>query len=234
MITPKGRTLFEIITGRNKADTRPLELRYYNPLACKVGSVVNVSHDVTSGINFSVEHVAVYETAVGGKKFYHTDYHLKGVSLDRDNPLRLRLRVIPDDSVPKTGCRIQLLHVYQEMEWDKEFHDNVLGSDSGVFDINQDDEGNPLAEPRRYWRVERVLDPFKARVTLLTDKDGNGKVEEHEVERSDVTYWDYCRDTADANGQPFTEYLTVEMKQKSHFFTFLRGRDVQAFQVTVF
>jgi hypothetical protein len=232
----KGRTLFEILTGRNKRDLTPLELQYHNPLGAKVGCTVSIDHDEQcAGINFVIEKISVYETKIKERKFYHTDYHLKGITLDRDRPLRLRLRLIPDeDETNKLGSKIVLLHLYDEMEWDQGFHDHVLGNAQGVFDVNQDDDGKALAEPRRYWRVEDVLDAYHARVTVLADKDGDGKVEDSELERLDMTYWDYFRKTTDkVTDQPYIEYLTIEMKNQTHYFTFLRGREVAAFQITV-
>lgn len=231
----KGRTLWEILTGRNKRDLTPLELQYHNPLSAKVGCTVSIDHDEqTAGINFVIEKISIYETKVKDKKFYHTDYHLKGVTLDRERPLRLRLRLIPDADVSnKLGCKIMLLNLYDEMEYDEAFHDNVLLSESGIFDVNYDDEGNELPEPRRYWRVDDEVDPYHARVTVLADKDGNGTIEENELERLDVTYWDYHRDTTDANSVDFREVLFVEMNDQTHYFTFFRGQEVGAFQVTV-
>lgn len=232
----KGRTLFEILTGRNKRDLTPLELQYHNPLGAKVGQTVSIDHDEEiSGINFVLEKISVYETKIKERKFHHTDYHLKGVTLDRDRPLRLRLRLTPDeDETNKLGSKITLLTLYDEMEWDEEFHDNVLSNSEGIFDVNYDDDGKELSEPRRYWRIEDYLDPYHARVTVLADKDGNGTIEENELERLDVTYWDYSRETVDGHtDQRFCEFLTIEMNDKSHYFTFLRGREVGAFQLSV-
>lgn len=249
----KGRTLWDILTGRNKRDLTPLELQYHNPLGAKVGCTVSIDHDEQcAGINFVIDRISVYETKVKERKFHHTDYHLKGVTLDRDRPLRLRLRLVPDeDETNKLGSKILLMSLYDERGWestaeeiqagwygDQEFGaffvDNVLGHPEGVFDVNQDDEGNALAEPRRYWRVEDVLDPYHARVTVLADKNGNGKIEEEELDRLNVTYWDYYRDTNDTvTQQQFIEYITVELNDETHYFTFLRGRAVGAFQVTV-
>lgn len=232
-----GRTLWEILTGRNTRDLTPLELQYHNPLSAKVGCTVSIDHDAQcAGINFVIEKLSIYETKIKEKKFYHTDYHLKGVTLDRDKPLRLRLRLVPDENVTnKLGHKILLMQHYDEMEWDEGFYHGVLLSETGQFDVNHDDDGNPLSEPRSYWRIEDVLDPYKARVTVMMDKDGNGTIEDNELERLDMTYWDYHRETVDpGTTDKFIEYLTVEMKDETRYFTFLRGREVGSFQVTVF
>ncbi len=230
----KGRTLFEILTGRNKKEVASLELQYHNPLGAKVGNTISFEHEKDiSNINFVIEKMSVYETRISGKKFMHTDYHLKGVSIELEHPLRFRLRLIPDkDQNNKLGCRIHLLQLYDQCEWDEGLY-AIINNQEGIFQIDQDDLGNALDEPRRYWRVEDVLDPYHARVTLLKDDDGDGIVDIDELERLDMTYWDFHRNTVDENEQTFLEYLTVEMNDKTRYFTFLRGKDVDASQIMV-
>lgn len=234
MASTKGRTLFDILTGRNKENVPPLELQYHNPLAAKVGMTVSFDHEPDiRDINFVIEKMSVYETLIDTKKFHHTDYHLKGVSIDADRPLRFRLRLIPDpDSNDKIGCRIQLLQVVDTLEWDENLY-NAVNNDQGEFQVNEDDFGNTLPEPKLYWRVEDVIDPYHANITILKDDDGDGVVEMSELERLSMTYWDFHRDTKNEHQQTIREYLTVEMNDKTRFFTFLRGTDVEAFQVTV-
>lgn len=231
----KGRTLWEILTGKNQRDLTPIELQYHNPLGAKVGNTITLDHEVDlRDINFVIEKMSVYETKVNGKKFFHTDYHLKGITLEMDRPLRFRLRLIPDeDAMNSLGCQVQLLHHYDEMEWDKDFHDMVLCSESCEFEVNYDDEGNELEHPRRYWRVENVFDPYNARVTILKDDDGDGTVEDEELERLDIRYWDYHRDTEDESNQEYREFLTVEMDAKTRYFTLLRGSFVDPTQIVV-
>lgn len=240
-MTPKsadgrGRTLWELLTKRNQGDMRPLELQYHNPLSAKVGCTISFDHEPEiSGINFVVEKISVYETKIGVKKFYHTDYHLKGVSLEQDAPVRSRLRLIPDEETPdKLGHKIQLLDLYHEMTFDKAFVETTLADPTGEFHVLQDDEGNPLEIPRKYWRVEDVLDPYHAKVTILKDVDGDGTVEENELEHELVTYYDYSRLTEDEAGGEVIEFLTIEMNEDTGYLTFLRGKDILPSQVTVY
>lgn len=232
----RGRTLFEILTGRNKADMRPLELQYHNPLGAKVGCTMSFEHEPDiAGINFVIEKISVYETKIRSKSFFHTDYHLKGISLDHDAPVRNRLRLIPDQNVENDlGHRIQLLYLYDETDYSDDIHDRVLADPKGELDITQDDDGNPLEEARRYWRVEDYLDPYFARLTELKDTDGDGDVEKEELEHSDVEYWEYHRDTTNAEGQEYREFLTVEMDKETGKFTWLRGTAVLPSQISVF
>jgi hypothetical protein len=226
--------------GKNKPILTPLELQYVNPLKARVGNKVTFDHEPDlKGINFEIEKMAIYKTVikVGGhsKEFYHTDYHLRGVSLSVDKPMRFRLRLIPDPDITNAlGSKVQILRLYDEMAWNEGLF-NILNDASGQFIVNQDDHGVELTEPFTYWRIDGVLDPYHATVTSLIDRDGNGKIEEKEIEKHTVSYWDYHRDTEDpTTKQPYTEYLTIEMNNISRYFTFLRGTNVDAFQITVY
>ena len=42
----RGRTLFEILTGRNKKDPRPVEFQHHNPLKARVGGFVTIDDQV--------------------------------------------------------------------------------------------------------------------------------------------------------------------------------------------
>lgn len=246
----RGRTLFEILTGRNKKDMRPLEFQYHNPLEAKVGCTVCFDHEPEiRNINFVIEKISVYKTEVNGQTFYHTDYHLKGTSLDTDGYVRLWLRLIPDENVVNgLGHRIQLLQLYEEMQWDEGLYNMLL--ENGDYDpnydsegersfkVNYDDEGNELEHPRQYWRIGTEngpdLDPYHAKVTVLRDVDGDGTIEDDELEHYPVTYWEFSRLTDDADTeQEITEFLTIDMDDGTRFFTFLRGTEVEPFQVTV-
>lgn len=233
----RGRTLWEILAGLNQRDMRPLEFQYHNPLQAKVGCTCCFDHEPQiSGINFVIERILVYHTRVGPKSFFHTDYDLKGTSLDHDAPVRLRLRLIRDENVEdQLGHRVQVLYLYHEMEYNEDLHRSTLADPTGEFHVNHDDEGNELEEPRKYWRIEDVTDPYKARQTVLRDTDGDGTIEDEELEHSSVTYWDFHRSTDDPDtNSEFTEFLTIEMDDTSGYFTFLRGREVLSSQITIF
>lgn len=257
----KGRSLFDILTGRNQQDMTPLELQYHNPLDAKIGCTVCIDHEEDmSGINFVIEKISVYETEIDREKFYHTDYHLKGTNLDTDGYIRMRLRLIPDEDVTdEMGQRIQLLYLYDEKGWDEDLYDMLCNNgdydpterlvvhDDGTEEMAPydeegetsykdrfDNEGNELEELRQYWRVDSASDPYNSNCTLLEDLDGDGTIEDDELERFPITSWDFIRLTDDENDQEITEYLTVEMDDDTRYFTFLRGTDIKPFQITVF
>ena len=233
----KGRTLWDVLSGQNRKDMSPMELQYHNPLTAKVGQTISFDHEPTiSGINFVIEKMGVYETKIqtkaGVKKFYHTDYHLKGVSLSLDRPLRFRLRLVPDEGVSNAiGHKIFVMHDYHEQEFDEGLI-AYLGNGSGEFQVNQDDDGKDLPEARKYWRIEDVLDPYHARVTVMTDSDGNGKIDDNELTRSNVTYWDYHRDVKNVTPE-YREYLTIEMDDQTKYIRMFRGREVDSSQIVL-
>lgn len=230
----KGKTIWEIISEKFNRDITPLEFQYHNPLSAKVGNTMSFSNlPEYEGINFVIEKISVPETRIGDKKFYHTDYILKGISLDMDYPLRIRLRVIPDEnSFNKLGCRLQLLKVCDEFEFDEGFY-SVVTDPCKEFSINQDDQGNELELPLIYRRVEDVADPYHARVTVLCDKDNDGTVDKEELDRYNITYWDYHRQYIDQDSQTKVDFLNVEMNDKSRYFTLMRGFEVDPSQIMV-
>jgi len=227
----RGRTVWEILVGSNKPDTTPLELKYYNPLKAKLGMSVTMEfEDNLSGINFFIEKIAVYKTITNGKEYLHTDYVLKGVTLDAPKPLRVLLRLVKhEDSLNKLGCDLQVLQVMDEFPWDEGFYENVLCNDARQFRVERDDAGNELREPIVYWRVDNVPDPYRADVTILSDQDGDGKVAEEELTRYSTTYWDYHREMDKSTA---LEYVWVEMDETKHFVLY-RGTQVTADQIMV-
>lgn len=219
----KGRTLWQILTGANKKDMTPLELQYHNPLKAKLGVTLSFEFEDLNGINFVVEKIAVYKTVCNNKNFYHTDYLLKGVTLESDRPIRLRLRLVPnEDTSNELGCDVQVLRLMDEFEWNADFYNNVLSAENGEFHI--DDVDPPLI----YWRCDDVRsNPYHARVTLLSDDDGNGIVDDNELDHYDIEYFDYSRIAInqDTNVEEL-EYLWVEKNDRTGYFTIFRGGKV--------
>ena len=245
----KGRTLFEMLVGRNKRDMTSQELQVHNPLQAKIGWSVSIScEDDLAGCNFFVESIWVWETKIGDKTFYYTDYNLKAMAaVGQVKPIRIKLRLIPDDdSSNELGHKFQMLRSYMEFGWkfaaDNNFLD-VLADEEGVFKILADRDGNPIDENMQptYWRVDDVRDPYKCRVKILKDLDGDGAVQKDELQDADYLVWDYHRDTTDpVTQQTYRENLNVEEEVQYDngeaqciWFTIYTGREVEPFQVTV-
>ncbi len=250
----KGRTLFEMLSGRNKRDITAQELQVHNPLQAKVGWSVSVDYEADlAGCNFFVETIWVWETTIVGssttlpKTFYHTDYNLKATVVGQDKPIRIKLRLIPDDDASnELGHKIQVLRPYMDFGWkfaeENNFMD-VLADEQGVFKILADRDGNPIEEDLQptYWRVDDVRDPYNCRVTVLKDRDGDGSVQKDELEYVNYLVWDYHRDTTDPDTkQTYREFLNVEEEVENEdgeprcvWFTIFTGREVEPYQVVI-
>ncbi len=250
----RGRTLFEMLSGRNTRDMTAQELQVHNPLQAKVGWSVSVDYEADlAGCNFFVETIWVWETKIGGtsttlpKTFYHTDYNLKATVAGQDQPIRIKLRLIPDDDTSnELGHRIQVLRPYMDFGWkfaeENNFMD-VLADEEGVFKILADRDGNPIEEDVQptYWRVDDVRDPYSCRVTVLNDRDGDGSVQKDELEYVDYLVWDYHRDATDpVTKQTYREFLNVEEEVENEdgetrcvWFTIFTGREVEPYQVVI-
>lgn len=244
------RTLWEVLTGKRPL---PTEMGYFNPLQARIGSIMSFLHEPElTDIDFPVEKIWVVQTSNGGDNCMFTDYALSGVATHLKKPLKFKLRTARDpDASNDAKCQLQLLHLYDQFEWDEEFFNycnrpiyRVDGEpDDLCFCIREDDEGNPLSDPPKFWRIgeglkrdverDSVLDPWYAKATLLSDRNLDGEVDESEVQQSTMTYWDFSRVTHNDNDQEIIEYLIVEMDNAKRFFRLFRGVDVELFQVLV-
>lgn len=234
----KGRTVLDILLKRNKRDMTSQEFQYHNPLQAKIGCSVNIEHvSEFAGLNFFLQAIHVWETKIGNKNYYHTDYLLKATRLAED-PVKVKLRLIPDENVAsELGHKIQVLSNYCEMGWNQANEANLPEAlIQETLQIYQDEEGNDYYEDDRptYWRVDDVTEPYHSRVTILKDLDGDGAVQADELDHLNMTLWDYHRNTTDLEtGQEFREYLSIEMDEGTSYYEFYRGKDVEPFQVVV-
>ena len=238
----KGRTVWQMLTGRNKKDTTPLELKYHNPLFAIVGKTRISFEDnpelidpkLERAVEFAVEGIRVYDTTYGSHHYYHTDYVLRGVKSGVNQPLHLILRIVEGkDTLNKLGI-LQMLHIMDEFGEDREpeFEAAVLRSDTGIFQVDEDHDGKPLETPVQYWRVDNVLDAYKATCTNLQDTEGKGKLGDEDLDVSEVLYWDYHRGMVGPNGEDLgKEYLWVE--KQNRVFTNLVGCEVDPASVNV-
>lgn len=252
----EGRTIWEMITGKNKKDTTPLELKYFNPLKIKVGDFVNINdYPELKGLDFEVKKIVVYELNIdvgrSSKTFYHTDYCLKGFTAD-GKAIRLQLRLEKDEnSSNKVECSFKLFRLYHEEPYNKElveylnkpaFFESEESDepDDYCFCINQDEDGNDLEESLMYWRIDgfdsngrlAIDEPYKAKVTVLIDENEDGQIQEEELDQYYVQYWDYHREYMN-EGSPTLEYLYAEMDDSTGYISMFKGEHIQASQVFV-
>src|SRR5262249_47953392 len=155
-----------------------------------------------------------YKRRIEGREFVFTDYVLLARPLKGgDVWVRLRLNPAGDpDKAAGLTHKALVLQLDDEMAYGKAFHD-VVNDTTQKFEVRQD--GNLVAE---YWRINDVTGPHKATVAVVKDTNDDGRVDPGEVETIRVEYWDYWRDTPDEAGQPFTEFLFVEMDGETGWF----------------
>ena len=193
-------------------DAVDVESQFYNPLEVKIGSFVNVNNFEYDGLDFRVTHIREYKRVIGDKTFYLAIYDLLARTIDDREEVKLRLRLEPVD-VPDHDSGLthiaSFLHLYTEFEYDEDFDKEVLRGEANDFQIMSDDE-EPVVEAE-YYRVNDIHDPFNAHVSIVQDENHDGIVEEEEVDRVWLSYWDDWRET-EIEGVKETEYLYVERK----------------------
>jgi hypothetical protein len=217
-------TLWEILTKRKKEEVA-LELQHYNPLKVKVGTVINILDNEYKDLNFIVKSVEDYQRLPAKNNNHFCDYNVTATSAKGNQSLKIRLVPNEDSSI---GHDVLVLSKYDSMQYDKTFEEEVLNSPTLQFDINLENE------VLSYWRINDVDSPYKIKVTLLKDTDGDGKVETEEIQTSTIILWDYWRDVNEENGIQTREYLYVEMTDKDKYFTLWRGKSLLPQNVVVF
>jgi hypothetical protein len=70
-------------------------------------------------------------------------------------------------------------------------------------------------------------------MTILSDTDGDGQIDDDELEHRDTEYWDFHRMTTDRNDQEMVEYLSIDMDVETRYFTFVRGTEVLPSQIVI-
>lgn len=229
----KGRTLWQRVWGLNVKDTTSQELKCFNPLKVKIKSTVSIDDLEFRGISFLVEAIEAYETTANGRKFPHTDYLLKGISMSEKEPVRLRVRCTPNKDAA-SGYQVEVYRHYDEFKWDEGFYENVLKAENNEFHVEQDDNGNQLEEPSIYWRVNGAEDPYCAVKSAMKDENKDDQIQESEIEKTNVSFWDYSRETDNSETkQTFLEYILVEMDDNTKYFTLYRGRQIEGTQLSV-
>lgn len=150
------RTIFGHFKEKIKG---PVEYRHSNPLKRKCGDAMMFESPGYAGKVFTIQSVREVTREILGNTFVFTDY-------DLDEGVKLRYN----------DGNLLLLEKAGEFEYDKEFHEEVLGSESN--DLLHTDYKD---EEHQYWRVNDVSTPHEAKALTISDKDGNGTVEPEEV-----------------------------------------------------
>ena len=223
----RGKTLWEMLVSRFQG---PAELTYYNPLRARVGVSLMINDIDLKDHNFFVREIRSYRRWIGGRWFPFVDYVLLARPLGGDDVL-VRLRLLPIEGAdPATGPahHVIVLSLYDEFAYDQGFH-GVVTDTTKKFEVIE--EGR---ETEEYWRINDVVDSYKAEVAVFKDLNKDGTVDANEVAAHRLEYWDYWRETTDEAGQPVRQYLFVEMDADSGWFQLWRGREMDAHQIITF
>jgi hypothetical protein len=222
----RGRTLWEMLLDKIGG---PLELKYYNPLKARIGVSVTIDTVELRDLNFFLREIREYKRKIGPKEFTFVDYALLARPLHGDDvELRLRLNPVADpDKVGGQTHHVLMLRLDDEMAYSDEFN-KVLTDKTGKFQVLQDGEVK-----EEFMRLGGLKSPYKATVSFLRDVNQNEHIERDEVETLQLKYWDYARECKDEAGQPFQEYLFVEMDADSGWIQIWRGQEMDAKKVLV-
>lgn len=210
------------------------ESKIYNPIGCKVGGVVKVDSLDFRDYRFGVTEIEQYTVTVNGKKHRMVDYSLLARPIGQPD-YECILRIVPDSN-SRSACshRAILMSLYDSMEFNEGLLE-VVKSDEKKFVIDDDkcDDDETNDEHFEYWRVNDVGMSYIANVTNLADADGDGKVDENEVTKRQVEFWDYSRLT-DMDGVEVEEFVFVEMNKETGWIDIWRGTEVNPERIEVF
>jgi hypothetical protein len=218
-----GQTLFERLWYGKEV----VEFKYTNPAKAKIGCSFTIDAFGLRGLLFTLKEIVEYNRTVNGKELKFADYVLLARPVDGEETW-VRMRFMPlalkDADASHT---VLVLHKYDEFKFMDEL-DKALRDDTGELVIN----GGTDAE-EKYWRVNDIRGSYTADISVISDADGNGKVESNEVENRELEYWDFSRITLDEAKQEFVQYLFVELDKDCGMQTMWRGEEVDPHSITV-
>jgi hypothetical protein len=219
----KGRTLWEMFTGKKDP---PVEEQYFNPIRAKIGNAVAINDLDLKSYDFLVREIRQYQRTIEGQQFLFADYVLRAQPL-KGNEVVLRLRVNPAaKDVAGLTHTVLVLRLYDELAYDKDFH-GVVTDTTKKIEVTED------GLTQTYWRINDVQSSYLAQVAVISDVNQDGKVEEEEVRKLQIEYWDYWRETLDEAGSKVVQFLFVEMDKESGWFQLWRGEEINPQRVMV-
>jgi hypothetical protein len=215
----RGKTLWEMLLD---ALSGPMEGSYHNPLKGRIGGYVTFGELDLRDNDSRILELREYKRRIAGRDYFFADYVLQARPLNAAL-IEARLRLTPvakADATPDRTHDALFLSLDDDLPYSEELHD-VVRADTKEFQILQDGE-----VAAQFWRINDVRESHRATVTVVQDTDRDGKAERSEVETFEVEYWDYWRETTDADGLKMTEFLFVEMSKEDGWFQVWRGRPV--------
>lgn len=223
----RGKTLWEMLVEAFSPGSP--EFKFYNPLKARIGNAVMIDTFELRELNFFLQEIRECKRRIHGQEFLFTDYVILARPLGGEDVL-LRLRLNPVDD-PKRVAGLThdalLLKLYDQMAYDKGLHD-VLNDTTKVFQVLQDG-----AVQEEYYRLNDVIGPYEAEVNVIRDINKDGKIQMSEVEKVHLEYWDYGRELKDEAGQPYHQFLFVEMDTSNGWFQMWRGETIDPHKVMI-
>lgn len=201
----KGRTAWERLIGANKPVT--VEKQYTNPLDVRIGATVRVDTIEHHKPIWTVAAIWAWDRQTGGSKTAGmTDYLLTATG-----GKQLLLRVLPREQANAKNTRTHhflALETYHEQGWDDTapLVLDALCDPTGEF---YKDRGEETEEC--YWRINDVKVPYHCSVSVISDVNRDGTVEEEEVQKGEYTLWDFWRTTQDEADQDTTQFLYAQL-----------------------
>jgi hypothetical protein len=222
----KGRTLWEMLKAKLQG---PVELRYYNPLKAKIGASVMVNDLDLKDFNFFVKEIRQYERRIGPNQFFFADYVLLAKPLE-GNDVWVRIRLTPIENPDRASDLthdVLLLLLTDDLAYNEGLH-KVVKDTTRHFQVIED--GKVKEE---YTRINDVSSSYRAEVSVIRDVNDDHRVDPDEVEKIELEYWDYWRETQDAAGQPQKQFLFVEMNTRTGWMQIWSGREMDPHQIMV-
>lgn len=220
-------TLFQILFGRKQVAEQPLESKIFNPLDLRVGNALKINTLELERLGFNLKALREVTCNIGNEKHSFVDYDLVARPFGSE-PVSKRLRLVPANN--DVGFDVALIEKIGECGWNDEGTEDFIKSldynvHQGVFTEGEGDD------QVTFWRINDVQSEYKGNTLLLADKDNSGKVDQNEVEKGELTYWDYWREFEEA-GNKLIEFYFVELDQNG-YVEFWRGRQLDPNRVEV-
>lgn len=200
----------------------PIEEQYANPAKIKVGEAMVLNTLDFSHLLFKVAEIQEWKRIVEGNTRSFTDYCLVSVG---DPDTQVILRMIPTSAASDAASTHNCVGLtkFFECGWDNE------DERKGILQGLEDPQGKMVFQAgteneKVFWRINSK-EPYDCDVTILADRNGNGKIEKDEVSHAKIRMWDfYCKNTKD--GVEVTEFLYVHHDLQARDFVMWLGEEV--------
>jgi hypothetical protein len=136
-----------------------------------------------------------------GENYPIIDYDIVARPLDKD-VVKNRLRLVPKSNPDGSHTHdVILLNYVDQFAYDEEYHKGL------AYENNQ---GEALEGEDKFWRVEDVKSSWEATTHTVSGDAARPK-------KGELEYWDFWRDTKDADQQDAREFYYVELQDKALF-----------------